>query len=114
MEPVTSRTAPKKVTSIYTLHRNVKNRKFMLENEQTSVEKKAIQMVSLLYVNFSMEASVEAEVLIIGGGATGRGIARDLALRGIPSLLVEKGDINSGASGRNHGLAPQRSTLCGQ
>ena len=47
---------------------------------------------------------MEAEVLIIGGGATGTGIARDLALRGIPSLLVEKEDINSGASGRNHGL----------
>jgi glycerol-3-phosphate dehydrogenase len=51
-----------------------------------------------------MEASVETEVLIIGGGATGTGIARDLALRGIQSLVVEKGDINSGASGGNHGL----------
>ena len=43
-------------------------------------------------------------MLIIGGGVTGAGIARDLALRGIPSVLVEKGDIASGASGRNHGL----------
>ncbi len=43
-------------------------------------------------------------VLIIGGGSTGTGIARDLALRGIPSLLLEKRDINSGASGANHGL----------
>lgn len=47
---------------------------------------------------------METEVLIIGGGVTGTGIARDLALRGIPSLLVEKGDIGSGASGGNHGL----------
>ncbi len=48
--------------------------------------------------------SIETQVLIIGGGATGCGIARDLALRGIPCLLVEKRDINAGASGANHGL----------
>jgi len=46
----------------------------------------------------------KAEVLIIGGGATGVGISRDLGLRGIPCILVEKGDFASGASGRNHGL----------
>jgi glycerol-3-phosphate dehydrogenase len=33
---------------------------------------------------------IRTEVLIIGGGATGVGIARDLALRGIPSLLIER------------------------
>ncbi|WP_156921581.1 anaerobic glycerol-3-phosphate dehydrogenase subunit GlpA [Desulfovibrio inopinatus] len=43
-------------------------------------------------------------VLVIGGGSTGTGIARDLALRGVPCLLIEKRDINSGASGGNHGL----------
>jgi glycerol-3-phosphate dehydrogenase len=47
---------------------------------------------------------LQTEVLIVGGGATGVGIARDLSLRGIPSLLIEKGDLLSGASGRNHGL----------
>lgn len=47
---------------------------------------------------------METDVLIIGGGVTGTGIARDLALRGISSILVEKGDINAGASGGNHGL----------
>ena len=47
---------------------------------------------------------LQTDVLIIGGGATGAGISRDLALRGIPSLLVEKGDFTSGASGRNQGL----------
>ena len=47
---------------------------------------------------------LETQVLIIGGGATGTGVARDLALRGIQSILVEKGDINSGTSGANHGL----------
>jgi len=47
---------------------------------------------------------LQTEVLIIGGGATGVGILRDLSLRGIPSVLIEKGDLASGASGRNHGL----------
>ncbi|MBW1782582.1 MAG: anaerobic glycerol-3-phosphate dehydrogenase subunit A [Deltaproteobacteria bacterium] len=47
---------------------------------------------------------MRTQALIIGGGATGTGLARDLALRGVPSLVVEKGDINAGASGRNHGL----------
>jgi glycerol-3-phosphate dehydrogenase len=47
---------------------------------------------------------LQTEVLIVGGGATGVGIARDLSLRGIPAVLIEKGDFTSGASGRNHGL----------
>jgi len=47
---------------------------------------------------------LETQVLIIGGGATGTGIARDLALRGVHCILAEKGDINDGASGANHGL----------
>lgn len=49
-------------------------------------------------------ALLKADVLIIGGGATGTGLARDLSLRGIQCVLVEKDDINAGASGRNHGL----------
>ncbi len=47
---------------------------------------------------------VKTQVLIIGGGVTGAGIARDLALRGVNCVIVEKHDINAGASGANHGL----------
>lgn len=47
---------------------------------------------------------MQTQVLIIGGGATGTGLARDLALRGVECVLVEKQDINAGASGGNHGL----------
>ena len=47
---------------------------------------------------------MQTQVLIIGGGATGTGLARDLAMRGIDCILVEKQDINAGASGGNHGL----------
>ena len=46
----------------------------------------------------------ETEVIIIGGGATGTGIIRDLSLRGIDAVLIEKNDIASGTTGRNHGL----------
>jgi glycerol-3-phosphate dehydrogenase len=46
----------------------------------------------------------ETQVLIIGGGATGTGIVRDFALRGVQCILVEQGDINAGTSGANHGL----------
>ena len=44
------------------------------------------------------------DVIIIGGGATGAGIARDCPLRGIKALLLERSDISTGATGRNHGL----------
>jgi glycerol-3-phosphate dehydrogenase len=51
-----------------------------------------------------MKKELETQVLIIGGGATGTGIARDLALRGVQCVLAEYRDINAGASGANHGL----------
>ncbi len=47
---------------------------------------------------------MQTQVLIIGRGITGTGLARDIALRGVHCILVEKLDINAGASGANHGL----------
>jgi glycerol-3-phosphate dehydrogenase len=47
---------------------------------------------------------MQTQVLIIGAGVTGTGLARDLAMRGVDCIIVEKGDINAGASGGNHGL----------
>ncbi len=47
---------------------------------------------------------ISTEILVIGGGATGLGVARDAALRGFKTLLVEKGDLAHGTSGRYHGL----------
>jgi len=44
------------------------------------------------------------EVLVIGGGATGAGIARDLALRGVDVTLLDRGGLAGGTSGRSHGL----------
>ena len=48
--------------------------------------------------------TINAEMLVIGGGATGTGIARDLAMRGFSTVLVEKGDLTHGTTGRFHGL----------
>lgn len=48
--------------------------------------------------------SKEYDVVIIGGGITGVGTARDCALRGLKTLLVERFDLTNGATGRNHGL----------
>src|SRR5918998_291335 len=48
--------------------------------------------------------SVKADVLVIGGGATGAGVAWDAALRGYDVILVERGDLAEGTSGRFHGL----------
>jgi glycerol-3-phosphate dehydrogenase len=44
------------------------------------------------------------DVLVIGGGVNGTGLARDLAMRGFRVCLVEKKDFASGASGANSGM----------
>ncbi|WP_443660556.1 anaerobic glycerol-3-phosphate dehydrogenase subunit GlpA, partial [Desulfovibrio sp.] len=46
----------------------------------------------------------ETTVIIIGGGATGIGILRDLSMRGVPALLLEQGGLAHGTSSRFHGL----------
>lgn len=43
-------------------------------------------------------------VLVVGGGATGTGVARDLAIRGLDVTLVDRGSLASGTSGSMHGL----------
>jgi glycerol-3-phosphate dehydrogenase len=44
------------------------------------------------------------DVLVIGGGITGAGVARDAALRGLRVLMVEKDDFASGTSSRSSRL----------
>ena len=50
------------------------------------------------------EQHITYDVIVIGGGITGAGVARDCAMRGLKVLLVEKYDLTNGATGRNHGL----------
>jgi glycerol-3-phosphate dehydrogenase len=49
-------------------------------------------------------ASLSTEVLVIGGGATGAGVAWDAAFRGFDVVLVDRYDLAEGTSGRFHGL----------
>jgi glycerol-3-phosphate dehydrogenase len=42
--------------------------------------------------------------LIVGGGITGAGIARDAAMRGLRTVLVEQGDLGAGTSSRSSRL----------
>ena len=48
--------------------------------------------------------NLSTEVLVIGGGATGVGVAWDAALRGLDVVLVDRADLAEGTSGRFHGL----------
>jgi glycerol-3-phosphate dehydrogenase len=44
------------------------------------------------------------DVLVVGGGINGAGIARDAAMRGLRTALVERGDLASGTSSRSSKL----------
>ncbi len=44
------------------------------------------------------------DAVIVGGGMAGAGVARDLALRGLSCVLVEKGDFASGTTSRSSKL----------
>jgi glycerol-3-phosphate dehydrogenase len=44
------------------------------------------------------------DLLVVGGGITGCGIARDAAMRGLRTVLVEKDDLASGTSSRSSKL----------
>lgn len=46
----------------------------------------------------------DTDVVVIGGGANGTGLARDLAKRGVRVVLCEKGDLASGATGSSSGM----------
>jgi glycerol-3-phosphate dehydrogenase len=64
----------------------------------------------------------ETDVLVIGGGATGTGIARDIAMRGVDTVLIEAGGLASSTTGHSHSLLhsgaryvpgdPQSATEC--
>lgn len=55
-------------------------------------------------VALSSMAAEPVDVLVIGGGITGAGIARDAALRGFRVALVEKGDFGGGTSSHSSRL----------
>src|SRR5204862_1542250 len=54
----------------------------------------------MVWTNAIMKDSAEKlfDLIIIGAGINGAGIARDAAARGLRVLLLDKGDIGSGTS----------------
>ena len=48
--------------------------------------------------DFAQIQQTKYDVIIIGGGINGAGVARDAALRGLKTILVEKNDFASGSS----------------
>lgn len=51
-----------------------------------------------------MKVHQEYDAIVVGGGITGAGTARDCSMRGLKTLLIERYDLTAGATGRNHGL----------
>ncbi len=47
---------------------------------------------------------LETQVVVIGGGATGTAVLRDLAMRGLQAMLFERGNLSEGTTGNFHGL----------
>ncbi|HJQ74111.1 MAG TPA: glycerol-3-phosphate dehydrogenase/oxidase [Gaiellaceae bacterium] len=54
--------------------------------------------------NVTALAGTELDLLVIGGGITGAGVARDAALRGLRTALVERTDWAAGTSSRSSKL----------
>jgi glycerol-3-phosphate dehydrogenase len=51
-------------------------------------------------------------ILVIGAGSTGAATAHDLSLRGFRVTVLERGEVASGTTGRNHGLLHSGGRYC--
>ncbi len=54
--------------------------------------------------NLARMGSDAFDLVVVGGGIVGAGIARDAAMRGLKAALVERGDFASGTSGKTSRL----------
>ncbi len=52
----------------------------------------------------SLERAPDVDVVVIGGGVNGTGVARDATLRGLKVALFERNDLAFGASGNSSGM----------
>jgi glycerol-3-phosphate dehydrogenase len=51
-----------------------------------------------------MMEELETQVVVIGGGATGTAVLRDVTMRGFQAMLFERGNLSEGTTGNFHGL----------
>jgi glycerol-3-phosphate dehydrogenase len=54
----------------------------------------------------------EPRVIVVGAGSTGAATAHDLTLRGVDVVVVERGEVASGTTGRNHCLLHSGGRYC--
>lgn len=54
--------------------------------------------------NIAKMAAGQLDLVVIGSGVTGAGVARDAAMRGIRTGIIDKGDFASGTSGKSSRL----------
>lgn len=54
--------------------------------------------------NLAAMADAQLDLLVVGGGITGAGVARDAAMRGLRTALVERADFAAGTSSRSSRL----------
>lgn len=59
------------------------------------------RLEQIAHLQKSNDPSEEYDVLVIGGGATGSGVALDAATRGLKVALVERDDFSSGTSSKS-------------
>jgi glycerol-3-phosphate dehydrogenase len=55
-------------------------------------------------VHSGSEPTDKCDVVVVGGGVNGTGVARDLSLRGLSVVLFERNDLAFGASGNSSGM----------
>ncbi|PKS08755.1 hypothetical protein jhhlp_004808 [Lomentospora prolificans] len=65
------------------------------------IKSRAEQLADLKRVGATASQDEEYDLLIIGGGATGTGIALDAVTRGLKVALVERDDFSSGTSSKS-------------
>lgn len=61
-------------------------------------------MTSTSRVLPSVSSTPDVDVIVVGGGVNGTGVARDATLRGLSVALFERNDIGFGASGNSSGM----------
>ena len=74
-----------------------------LERDE-SLSRSATTATSARSTRLSRLASERFDLVVIGGGINGAGIARDAAMRGLKTALVERDDFGSGTSSRSSRL----------
>ncbi|HQR26960.1 MAG TPA: glycerol-3-phosphate dehydrogenase/oxidase [Nocardioides sp.] len=71
---------------------------------QTSALSPTARAESLAALRATTEPGAELDVLVVGGGITGAGVALDAVTRGLTTALLEQRDLSSGTSSRSSKL----------